>query len=117
MRNQCHSGESRNPEGAVHKTRVSPVHGGNVRRTKGDRGTTDANNTRTYGLCKAPSAGAEKYAPFVAKESERSERGMQGTRPNQDTFCNSPRAPVSLIHYIISGYIINGQRNPADNIP
>ena len=69
--------------------------------------------SRTYGLCKAPSAGAEKYAPFVAKESERSERGMQGTRPNQDTFCNSPRAPVSLIHQIIN----NDERNPADNIP
>ena len=62
------------PGGRVSPAKKYEIQGGNVRRTKGAHGTTDADNTRPYGLSKGPRRGEG------AAEEGRGHRPFRGER-------------------------------------
>ena len=65
-----HSREGENPEG---QSRVSPIHGGNVRRTKGARNTK--HTTAPFGYAISP---AERGKPFPVDSPLRLRKGLGG---------------------------------------
>ena len=88
--------------------RVSPARGGNVRRTKGDRGTTDSNNTRPYGLYKGSSTreggGTNSLSRSAGEGQGEGDRGGQKggarqttTTPSQNRRPNQPQPIMPII--------------------
>ena len=82
----------------LQNARVSPARGGNVRRTKGDHGTTGINNARPCGLCKGPlrrDLCKTLGFPPLAGEMSEGQRGLTGrqtpTIPVHTGYAKDPR--------------------------